>query len=232
MSEVTRGTINLSNIEPERRPALVLEQFKLLPEGGELVLILGRERLQVLERLQSEQAGKYEWSILEEGPEGSSVLLTRHAASDRRAVSPAACMEWDHDRLDSLLAAHGEALASGRMDEAAQRFREFSAGLRHHIRMEEEVLFPAFERRVHSGECGPTGVMRHEHRIIESLLDRMAAVLGWPIPGVAELESLRGDLLELLGEHNAKEEHIVYPLTDLHHPGPERQDLICRMQAV
>ena len=232
MNETRRVTVDARRIGPERGTAQVMEQFEALPDGGELILILDQDPYRILERLQAEQAGRYDWSILEEGTGTWCVLVTRHAASDSKALSPAAYLEWDHDRLDSLLAAHAEALRSGRMDEAWQRFREFSAGLRHHIRMEEEVLFPAFEKAMQDGGCGPTTVMRQEHRMIEALLDRMAAAMADPGAGLAPRELLRRDLLELLGEHNAKEEHIVYPLTDLHHPGSERQELIRRMQAV
>ena len=232
MSDMRRVTIDERGTEPERRPERVLEQFEALPEGGEMLVILDQDPQPILERLQDRQAGGYDWSILEEGTGRWRILVNRHAASDPKALSAAAYLGWDHDRLDSLLATHAEDLRSGRMDEAAQRFREFSAGLRHHIRMEEEVLFPAFEKAVPDGGCGPTTVMRREHRMIEAQLDRMAAALGDPGAGLAEMESLRGDLLELLGEHNAKEEHIVYPLTDLHHPGAERQALIRRMQSV
>ena len=213
-------------------PDRILEQFEALSDGEESVLILDRDPRPLLEVLQSERAGRYDWSVLEEGPGLWRILITRHPASDPKAGSTAAYLEWDHDRLDALLSAHAEALASGKMAEAVQRFSEFRTGLRHHIRMEEEVLFPAFERSVGDAECGPTAVMRLEHRLIESLLERIAAGLADPAGPTASIEALRRELLLVLADHNAKEEHIVYPLTDLHHPGTERQALIRRMQAV
>lgn len=216
----------------ERWPDRILEQFEALSDGEEAVLVLDRDPRPLLEVLQSGHAGRYDWSVLEEGPGLWRILVTRHPASDPKAGSAAAYLGWDHDRLDALLSAHAGALASGRMAEAVLRFSEFSTGLRHHIRMEEEVLFPAFERSVGEAGCGPTAVMRLEHRLIESLLERMEAGLSDPAGPTAAIETLRQELLLVLADHNAKEERIVYPLTDLHHPGAERRDLIRRMQAV
>jgi len=232
VSETQRIVVDVREVAPAQRHARILQTFESLPEGGEMVLVVDHDPKPLLYQFQAERAGCYDWSALEEGPNVWRILIARHPASDLKARSAAAYLAWDHDRLDALLAGYHDALIAGRVAEAAPRFAEFSTGLRRHIRMEEKVLFPAFERATEAGEQGPTAVMRQEHRIIEGILERMAASLVDPRGSGEVRESLRCELLHVLGEHNAKEEHIVYPLTDRHHVAADRESLIRKMQAI
>ena len=232
MSETQRVVVDVREIAPAGRHARIFEAFESLPDGGEMVLVVDHDPKPLLYQLQAERASCYDWSVLEEGPEVWRILIARHSASDLKARSASAYLGWDHDRLEALLAGCDAALAAGRVEDAVHRFAEFRTGLKRHIRMEEEVLFPAFERATGAGEQGPTAVMRQEHRIIEGILDRMVASLADPRGSADERETLRRELLNVLGEHNAKEEHIVYPLTDRHHVAADRESLIRKMQAV
>lgn len=117
-----------------------------------------------------------------------------------------AYFEADHDRLDALLTNYR---AWKDRDSAAAKsyFREFFKGLRRHIVWEEEVLFPHFELRTGSLQ-GPTVVMRHEHRLIGAVLDRIHDKVRHADPSTdVEL----GELLAVLAPHNDKEESILYP---------------------
>jgi hemerythrin-like domain-containing protein len=53
--------------------------------------------------------------------------------------------------------------------------------------------------------------MRREHREIEDLLEQIASGIG---DAASELASLRASFHEVLGDHNAKEEQVLYPTTD------------------
>ncbi len=80
-------------------------------------------------------------------------------------------LQADHRRIDGLWEEYQEGLRSGNFDKAQNRFAEFALGLRRHIRMEEDVLFPAFEERSGMQGRGPTVVMRSEHQEIQALLE-------------------------------------------------------------
>jgi len=111
----------------------------------------------------------------------------------------------DHRRCD-LLWADVEATADrgGDLSEALERFGD---ALLRHLAMEEEVLFPAFDART-GMSMGPTQVMRTEHTQMRGVLAMMQAA-------VSEPQSVldHGDtLLMLTQQHNAKEEHMLYPM--------------------
>ena len=121
----------------------------------------------------------------------------------------------DHRRLEELRDRAGRALRTGNSGEAAGVFAQFDKGLRHHIRVEEELLFPALERE--GGlrrDFGPTGVMIAEHRTIEGLLERLArefsGAAGTESAGAAAMDQLTA----ILEAHDAKEEMVLYPMAD------------------
>ncbi len=134
----------------------------------------------------------------------------------------------DHDRLDRLLAEASERLRAGDVAVAAQVLAEVAGGLRRHIRLEDELLFPTFDR-VTGMNGGPTAVMRQEHRAIERHLELMVAAVDRHDLGAYADEKLA--MLDVLGDHNDKEEAIVYPMTDAGLPEGERAALVASLRA-
>jgi len=120
-------------------------------------------------------------------------------------------LSWDHDRLDALLEQATTLVRAGDLVAALAKYTDFAHGLRRHIRLEEEVLFPAFEQATGMVQ-GPTTVMRMEHReILDTLSDMQLSLAGKDAAG---FEAARNDLLAVLQNHNVKEERILYPGTD------------------
>jgi iron-sulfur cluster repair protein YtfE (RIC family) len=134
---------------------------------------------------------------------------------------------WDHDRLDEGLRFVSSEVGKGRFAEAAAGYEEFERGLLRHLRIEEELLFPVFEAR--SGMVnGPTDVMRDEHRQVRMALALMRrGVL--QADATAYLDGLRF-FESVLPDHNAKEEHILYPTLDSLLRPAERAALVSRLQ--
>jgi len=96
---------------------------------------------------------------------------------------------------------------------ATAAFAHFDEALRNHLAMEEEVLFPAFEDATGMTH-GPTTVMRMEHVQMRGLLDQMAQAAR---AGVWQDVLDHGDtLLMVIGQHNAKEEGMLYPMAQAH----------------
>ncbi len=121
----------------------------------------------------------------------------------------------DHDRLDGVFVRFQNCKDSDPAA-AATLLAAFTSGLLRHIDWEEQILFPLFEARTGSS-MGPTQVMRFEHGQIKSLLESIGQKLG-PEQDTRTDEQM---LLRVLGEHNMKEEQILYPAIDNQLTAPE-----------
>ncbi|MFI5184672.1 MAG: hemerythrin domain-containing protein [Vicinamibacteria bacterium] len=209
--------------------ATVLEAFDTLVPGESVVILARDEPCDVLRRLQVDRKGTFEWSLLETGPPRFRAAITRRDAplGAQRGITEA--LAWDHDRLDAL---EGEAfalLARGDALGAEAVWSEFTVGLRRHIRFEEEILFPVFEEKLGvPASHGPTAVMRLEHRKIEELIGAIGRAVR---TGDGDAASLRSELHRVLGEHNVKEEGVLYPGTDRSLDAQEADALVARIQA-
>ena len=120
-------------------------------------------------------------------------------------------MQDHHRHCDAGFVEAEAALRRGRWDAGRALLADFGRDLDIHFATEEEILFPAFEAATGMRE-GPTQVMRYEHDQVRNLLAQMIAAAaaedGDEFAGAAET------LLVLMQQHNAKEEHILYPMCD------------------
>ena len=137
-------------------------------------------------------------------------------------------MATDHRACDDLFAAAEEAAASKNWDSARDLFGKFQAAMAHHLAMEEEALFPAFEERT-GMISGPTQVMRMEHEQMRALIADMAAAAeaGNTSAYLGASETLN----MLMQQHNIKEENMLYPMAD-RALGADGEAVIHSMQAV
>ena len=118
----------------------------------------------------------------------------------------------DHRRCDEKWAEVEAAAQAGDVELEKENWLSFQGEMLRHLRMEEEVMFPAFEQASGMTDAGPTFVMRSEHTQMRGLLDQMAAALE---RGEAqELLDLGDTLLLLIQQHNQKEEHMLYPMSE------------------
>lgn len=221
-------TVDLRPLDGPARAAAAISAFDALEAGGSFVVLAEQDPAPLLERFQNERPGRFEWSPLEEGPEVFRVeIARRRAGAGARMVAEA--LGWDHDRLEDLENRAFEERGAGRFAEAAAVYATFARGLRRHIGFEEDLLFPEFERRAGlPADAGPTAVMRAEHRIIEGLIGEIERGIGDP---AADVERTRRSLHQVLGDHNMKEERILYPGTDRLLADDERDELVRRIQA-
>lgn len=230
MTTTTGATsvVDLRALSQPARAGALLDAFDRLAPGELLWLVTGEPQAALLACLQGQRKGLFEWSPLEAGPACFRTEVTRRQAQPgaQREVNEA--LAWDHDRLDALEQRAFRLLESGDAPAARQAWAEFALGLKRHIRFEEELLFPAFERSLGlPADHGPTAVMRLEHRDIEALLE----AIGRGFAGDGAGLSLRADLHDVLGQHNEKEEQVLYPSTD-QALGPSASDaLVARIQA-
>ena len=135
-------------------------------------------------------------------------------------------MSKDHDRLDQLFSSF-KAIKSEDFPQARRLFSEFKSRLTKHIRWEEELLFPRFEKESGLTGGGPTFVMKLEHRQIQSLLEKFNNKL---LTGEAKTDVEDDELVGLLTSHNFKEEKILYPWIDRTLSEAERSEMIRKME--
>jgi iron-sulfur cluster repair protein YtfE (RIC family) len=134
----------------------------------------------------------------------------------------------DHERLAHLEVAAFVARAAGEAETAEKWYAAFSSALTHHIAVEEEFLFPVFERRLGlSPSAGPTEVMRREHGEILQLVGEILRTIGDP----AKLpDEARAAFHEVLEKHHLKEEEILYPALDYALSPSESDALVAKIQ--
>ncbi len=134
----------------------------------------------------------------------------------------------DHRSCDDLFASAEAAVGQKNWGGAHTLFEQFHAAMAHHLAMEENVLFPAFEARTGMTE-GPTQVMRMEHEQMRDLMQDMAhAVAKTDYEGYLGLSDTLNMLMQ---QHNLKEENMLYPMSDQVLDG-DQDTLIQSMQAV
>lgn len=120
-------------------------------------------------------------------------------------------MQQDHRDCDDLFASAEACVADNNWAQTASSWDSFAKQLEHHLRMEEELLFPAFEAQTGQTQ-GPTMVMRMEHQQMRALLSEMSNCLD--DQNQQRFLGLAESFMVLLQQHNMKEEQMLYPMTD------------------
>ena len=133
----------------------------------------------------------------------------------------------DHRDCDARWADVEELLDSADMDTAAPAWQKFDDGMRRHLAMEEDILFPAFDSMSGMGGGGPTAMMRMEHQQMRGLLDQIGEAMQ---SGDAQEALDIGDtLLMLIQQHNVKEEGMLYPMAQ-NMLGGQWAELVARLE--
>jgi hemerythrin-like domain-containing protein len=126
-----------------------------------------------------------------------------------------------------------EAFSTRSIDAASARdalaFLRTFADACHHGK-EEERLFPAMERCGLPADGGPTAVMRHEHEIgrghVRSMAEAVAAFERGDAAGADRFAFEARGFVDLLRDHIAKEEQVVFPMADRMLPASVQDELL------
>jgi hemerythrin-like domain-containing protein len=141
-----------------------------------------------------------------------------------------------HRRLDELFLLHQEALLALDPRLALERLREFKGELQVHMRAEEELLLPVYERAGRI-QGGPVEFFTGEHK---RMLEFIARFDGKLEKLVADQMNLKRDIIslfdgeavfkQLMEHHDAREQNILYPALDRVTSEQERRRLLslCR----
>lgn len=157
--------------------------------------------------------------------------MSVEAAPDR----PSAVLRQEHrviervlDVLEALLDRHarGEPLATDALETCVTFFRLFADAC-HHAK-EEDLLFPVLEERGVPRDGGPIGVMLYEHRVARGLVQRMGEALDrleGDAPAEAEVERAGREYIDLLRQHIAKEDNVLFQIGDQVMSETDQRDL-------
>ncbi len=136
-------------------------------------------------------------------------------------------MTQDHRDCDEIFVEMENAVVSKSQD-VLVKFEAFYDALTNHFKMEEMVLFPAFEQETGMSE-GPTKVMVMEHEQMRELLSKMSkAIEGGDND---KFFGLSETLMILMQQHNMKEEQMLYPMAE-QRLGDDADHIISRMRTV
>ncbi|MBI5561155.1 MAG: DUF2249 domain-containing protein [Deltaproteobacteria bacterium] len=227
--ETMEKILDVREMTPRERHPRIFDTFRALNEGEYFILVNDHDPRPLLYQFQNEHDGEFEWWPLEQGPTAWRVAVARKK-KDAGGRTLTDYMQTDHRRLDAIFERFSVAVKEKRWDDASRDFRVFSLGLKRHIKAEEDILFPLFEKKTGMVDAGPTVVMRMEHKEIKDLLDRVLNKTdGKDSTGISEGTYA---LVNILADHNMKEEHILYPESDACVSDMERAQVINKAQAV
>jgi hemerythrin-like domain-containing protein len=137
-----------------------------------------------------------------------------------------------HDHLNELFLLHQEALLALDISLAQQRLKDFEDELLAHMRMEEDILLPVYQR---AGRIpgGPVEFFTGEHKRMLEAIDRIKASLSQLIKNQSDLKREIIKLFDaeaffkgLVEHHDSREENILYPTLDKVTDEEERRELL------
>lgn len=131
----------------------------------------------------------------------------------------AGALEREHREIDGGIETFSAALAQGRYD--AEPLLRATAGLRRHIYLEEEFLFPPLKT---AGLMIQVFAMLRQHGELWRAMDALDAQLGDDVGSELLLASCR-ELLAQLNTHNKIEEPVIYPQVDAALSAPASEEL-------
>jgi uncharacterized protein (DUF2249 family)/tellurite resistance-related uncharacterized protein/hemerythrin-like domain-containing protein len=196
------GMLDLRSLSPPLRHQQVLSAFDALNPGESLVFIKDRDPRPLLGRFAALRSHRYLWLPQAASETRWVVWLARR--DDDFAPTIGEVLQADHGRLDALLDEAIRRVAAG--EPAGAALSDFCWGVRRHLRIEEQRLFPLFLEV--GGPELPTQVMVSEHRDIERQLQQIE---NDPTVDEAMLKLLR----HTIDHHSFKEEGVLYPMLDV-----------------
>lgn len=135
-------------------------------------------------------------------------------------------LHQEHQECDQRNAVAEEVSLAGDLDNARDPVLKAVQENLRHFRIEEEILFPAFEAAT-GMTGGPTQVMRIEHQQMKGLLEEMRQSL--LLGNLSRIPKVSETLMLLMQQHNLKEENILYPMMD-QHLGNQVESLIAKVK--
>ncbi len=122
-----------------------------------------------------------------------------------------------HEHLEHVRTWTG-GLAASSADEARLLMKRIVSFFRQHIlphaEWEEQVLYPAVDRRAGAAQHAFTESMRYEHGIVGRWIDELHLESEKPVPDRVSFTRRADNLLGLIEAHFEEEEQVMLPILD------------------
>lgn len=239
--------LEVCDLSTAERSEGIFSAFDRLVVGQtlELLLRVPAGGAGLLAEFQSRYGHGFDWWPLEDRDDTFRLLIAKRD-TEPRTIS--GFLGSDHRRLTEYWEEFLEAVKAcelsyetlftterGHRVTVIDRLSHFIFGLRRHIRMEEDCLFPLFEERSRIPEgSGPTAVMRAEHQEIEAILRMMEEFLNAGDCATI-IQTIEGQAVHpsvLFHSHDVKEESMLYPMADRLFTQAEKDHLCLKMQTL
>lgn len=186
----------------------LLEVIDALNPGEKVVMIDKAHPAELIRRMEEVRPGQFNTGPLRCRPGEFHLEVARRHGDRERLVSE--LIGWDQRRLDDVLDDVDEMASESAFEIALDRYEDFLCGLRHHMSMEERLLFPLYEELTGDPDLIP--IMHSEHVLIRLLADEVREALREEDLG-AFAESIE-QLHVVMDAHDQREEEIIYPRID------------------
>jgi uncharacterized protein (DUF2249 family) len=224
---------DLRAVPASRVQTAAFYEVKDLAPGETVVLITADDPRLVMESLNLQLRDALAWET-HAGPEGFRTRVVL-----REETEPADVVDVlirDHRHVDELLAKALRRINAADVAGARPLLEAFAAGLRRHIRVENEILAPMLPQPVGMDGVSHVAIMLREHdEILAQLAEVEASLAFGATPEAWEVEPFVAILSGTLAKHEHREESNLFPhwAAALHaQPAPEQQALLARVRAM
>lgn len=221
----SQGAANVKQATPDRtvdlrqRGDLAAHSYayymlRTLEPGQLCELIAAEDPRLIMDSVSLQLRGRIHWEVVGEGPP-----LWKVRARPRDDAPAASLMELltrDHERLDRLFAHALDCVNRSDMAAARPYIRDFGAGIRRHLQVENELLAPAFVAPRDPLGGDPTSTMLREHdQILEqvTIIEACFEDAGEAGSGgrLSEAVTFMALLSGTLAKHEHREEQNLFP---------------------
>lgn len=221
--------VDLAGEPPSHVQSAAFYAVKDLKRGEKVVLITVQEPTLLMQSLDLQLRHNLAWTIVE--ADGKWRVEVSHGA-DAAPRDVLDLLARDHKRLDGLFTA---ALRRLNRDDAAGAgpvLREFSAALRRHMAVEDQLLASRFPLPA-AGREDPLSIMLRDHAEIMQQLGAIEECLEEPATG--ELNPFCAILSGTLAKHEQREESNLFPqwrAAWARKPEDERREMMARVETL
>jgi len=224
---------DLRGIPASRVQTAAFYEVKDLAAGEAVTLITADDPRLVMESLNLQLRDALAWET-RAGAEGFRTRVVLREETQPTDVVD--LLTRDHRRVDELLAKALRRINAADVAGARPLLAAFSAGLRRHIRVENEILAPMLPQPVAMDGTSHAAVMLREHDEILAQLAEVEEGLAFDAaPEAWEIEPFVAILSGTLAKHEHREESNLFPhwTAALHaRPEAEQQALLARVRTM
>lgn len=232
-NDATETEADLRRLPASRVQTAAFYEVKDLAAGAAVVLLTADDPRLVMESLNLQLRDALAWETQAvAGGFRTRVVL-------REETEPADVVDLlirDHRRVDELLAKALRRINAADVAGARPLVAAFAAGLRRHIRVENELLAPMLPQPAGQDGTSHVAVMLREHDELLAQLAEIEASLAFDAaPEAWEVEPFVALLSGTLAKHEHREESNLFPhwaAALRQQPAPARPALLARVRAI